>query len=379
VVSSSSLDALETSPDAPLCEEPSLSPTAFDTGCQRKYHKRDSWRRSKIVDSLHFVGGAEERRMATTIAGCGRFPIVALTEEGRVYVRTMMCHHRLCPTCGRHRAKQVAVAITEAIKRMNAPRFLTLTLKSEDRLLGDSLKYLADSFRRLRESRVWRDRVRGGIYAVEVTYNAKSGMWHAHLHCIFDGEFFPQKMLSDAWKEASRGSYIVDVRAVHDRATAAAYVAKYVGKPAQPEAWPTHKICEYATETKGRRLWHTFGTLHNARLSKPEGEEARDAGKALLGACRLVAAARRGSVPAERARNLIAKISWAAATAMEVHVETPETFFRSLDAEEVLEVASTCSLLNVTYDARDAAIVKRAHDRDARRLRTHNSPRLWSP
>jgi hypothetical protein len=290
----SSLDALETTSNSPQSEErEDLSPLQADNPAQRRLHARDLWRRAKIVECLHHAGGPAERRVATKVASCCRFPIVVATTGGKAAVRLMRCKHRLCPTCGRLRAHRVAEVITKAIQRMNAPRFITLTQIADESSWEARYASLASAFRTLRTHRAWRSRVTGGIYATETTFNQSTSRWHVHMHCVVDGDFFPQKLLSEEWAKASGGSKIVDIRAIHDREKAAAYIAKYVGKPSQPENWPAAKICEYALQSKGKRTWHTFGKLHNLKISDDLPDDGQKTEQVLCGTQRLMAEARK--------------------------------------------------------------------------------------
>lgn len=58
----------------------------------------------------------------------------------------------------------------------------------------------------------------------------RSGWPHAHL--LLRGPYLPQKWLSRQWQELA-GSPIVDIRALHSKAGAARYIAKYLTKNPQ--------------------------------------------------------------------------------------------------------------------------------------------------
>jgi hypothetical protein len=108
-------------------------------------------------------------------------------------------------------------------------RFITLTLKTSDAPLPAQLDRLYDSFHRLRRLSLWKKTVTGGILFVELTVT-KTGQWHPHLHILTSGKFLPQAALSNAWRNITGDSWIVDVRLIRNPAIAAGYVTKYAGK-----------------------------------------------------------------------------------------------------------------------------------------------------
>lgn len=154
---------------------------------------------------------------------------------------------------------------------MDSTRFLTLTIVSSDRPLREQLQDLRDSFARLRRHRLWRGRVVGGIYCVEVTWSVERRQWHPHLHAIIDGSYVPKSSLVDAWREASNGSYILDIAFVHSASRIASYVAKYVSKSDDASGVPDYMLGEWSLAVHGLRLVHAFGNLHGVKLvEKPE-------------------------------------------------------------------------------------------------------------
>jgi hypothetical protein len=239
---------------------------------------------------------------------------------------------------------------------MNAPRFITLTQIADESSWEARYASLASAFRTLRTHRAWRSRVTGGIYATETTFNQSTSRWHVHMHCVVDGDFFPQKLLSEEWAKASGGSKIVDIRAIHDREKAATYIAKYVGKPSQPENWPAAKICEYALQSKGKRTWHTFGKLHNLKISDDLPDDGQKTEQVLCGTQRLMAEARKGCGDSLRACMLLSKLGPSVAKSVGVQVEEAVSWYRPLDDAEHRFVIETCAVVyarHVEHDKRD--------------------------
>lgn len=181
---------------------------------------------------------------------------------------------------------------------MDSPRHLVLTAPSVTAPLADQLAELRAAFRRLRQSDAWKATQKGGVYAFEVTRNARTGLWHPHVHVIIDGRYWPHHEARDAWRAALAGgsiwghladddAVIVHLSAVHSRQAVARYIAKYITKPAEIADWPQAAILEYADALHGVRLLHTFGSLHGVKLAPADpnvnpGESSRLIGLAEL-------------------------------------------------------------------------------------------------
>lgn len=191
------------------------------------------------------------------------------------------------------------------VREMNAPRFLTLTLKSTGLPLQWELARMREAFKKLRRTSVWRECVDGGVYGVEVTRNSQTGAWHPHIHIIFDGRFCPQPMLKAAWLKATGDSDIVDIRKVPDRRNAACYIAKYVlkgntrgdsdGRGSSPiERWPYRAIVEFFKALHGIRLLQTFGSMHGRKFDSDDEEPVPNQTRELCPSLLLVRAADAG-------------------------------------------------------------------------------------
>jgi hypothetical protein len=150
---------------------------------------------------------------------------------------------------------------------------MTLTLKSSDAPLSQSLARLRSSFRKLRLARDYRALMTGGIYFVELTRNSKTHQWHPHLHILFEGRYIHQPNLKERWLQITGDSHIVDVRKIPNSGMAAAYMSKYAGKPlaasiiGQPDAFD-----EAIEALAGTKTFHVFGTWRDLGLSKPDAD-----------------------------------------------------------------------------------------------------------
>lgn len=201
---------------------------------------------------------------------CCSAPLLAFRQDGKPLLVLNHCRDRLCPRCQCDRARRAAGRIEACVKDMDSPRFVTLTLRHvRTESLAAMIDRLHTAFRVLRKNPRWKRRVRGGVWSVEVTL-ADDESWHAHLHLICDGEYYSQAELSLDWECASKGSRIVDIRAVHSRGSIARYISVYVAKAPGIADWKPEKIREWATAMHGRRLIHTFGIAHGVPVDGDE-------------------------------------------------------------------------------------------------------------
>lgn len=225
-------------------------------------HRFHQLARAKIIRALESSEEDAEKKRAGRLASCCSFPSVRVKPDGSPILCLSRCRDRLCPLCSSMRGREAAEKCRGQIIRMNAPRFLTLTIVSTDDPLGARIDRLMQCFKAFRKSDVWREKVKGGIYSLEVTWNAKEAKWHPHLHLIIDGEFWYQADIADEWERVTGDSRIVHIAKVNDAARVAKYLAGYINTPPDLHEWGDERIREYATAMHGRRLIHTFGNLH---------------------------------------------------------------------------------------------------------------------
>jgi hypothetical protein len=146
-------------------------------------------------------------------------------EVGAVVLRPVRCHSWACAYCGYTRASWLKRQVSEAAVEHELSRFMTLTLGTRQVSRADSEERLKLAWSRLRK-------VLHGVYpGLEYVWVMEYTKWgQAHLHLLVN-TYIPQRVLSRLWKEASGGSYIVDIRQPGVTAVAR-YIAKYVGKEA---------------------------------------------------------------------------------------------------------------------------------------------------
>jgi hypothetical protein len=274
---------LEITPDHLHFE--SFHPLWIQSRPQHRYHRSAWLARLRLIDALATSETERLKKIAVDMAGCCACPSLAEWSDGSIKASLPTCRKRCCPHCDKRRSRELALRVEFLIKEMNAPRFLTITLKSSNEPLKDQVKRMRASFAKLRRTKVWKRCVIGGIYGVEITRNPQTRAWHPHLHIVFDGLYAPQKELSDAWLKATGDSSIVDIRRISDRRNFARYITKYILKGDSSSKdraanknvfalWPYRAIREYVDALIGSRMIHTFGSLHNVKAEEEETEES---------------------------------------------------------------------------------------------------------
>lgn len=161
----------------------------------------------------------------------------------------------------------------EALRNASSVRFLTLTLAESKRSLGEQLDHLTSSFRRLRQSKLWKTCVKGGVATIEITRGEKGDHWHVHMHVLISGSYIAQQLLASQWELATNDSKIVHIRACHDREKGIKYAAKYAAKPGNTKDWNEETLCEFAQQVKGKRLVLAFGDCHASKIEKDDTRE----------------------------------------------------------------------------------------------------------
>jgi len=202
---------------------------------------------------------------------CGSLAYVVRekSEKERFRVVGNYCKSRWCVPCARAKSFVLRDSLFERMHNRQL-RFVTLTIKSHGQPLGAMVKHLYDSFAKLKRTDFWINKVAGGVAFLEVKRQASATRWHPHLHCIVEGKFLPQKVLSQLWRAITEDSHIVDVRLVKDQRSAANYVTKYCTKPMDNSVIKHEaSLIEAINTLAGKRMMITFGTWRGIPL-KPK-------------------------------------------------------------------------------------------------------------
>lgn len=226
------------------------------------------------------------------IEGCGRL-MVAFNARTREFAwAATSCKDAACPKCQKMKSRQYARAISEFLEaggdRRLRTRFITLSqLKDPGETVDAAMDRLMKSWNRLRNRKVWKRHVAGGVRTVEVTYRkagtvnkdgsvVKATGWHVHLHALveLDAERvrdyaptlergIPQVLyrIRDAWLEVSPRSsapaQVLDPEPLRGGGKAAWYVCKYISKGFD---LPEEVARAFFSRMAGRRFMDGFGT-----------------------------------------------------------------------------------------------------------------------
>lgn len=199
--------------------------------------------------------------------GHGAYVLRSIDNPNKHRLAGSTCHDRFCTPCATERSRTIATNIAAKLGG-NGCRFVTLTVREGADGLRPAIAHLYDSFRKLQRKAFWSSRVTGGAAFLEIKWNEPSQRWHPHLHCLTQGKFIPQQDLSRVWKQITRGSYIVDIRACKGATAITRYVTKYASKPLNTSyANDMDRLCEAIVALKSKRICITFGGWRSVLLT----------------------------------------------------------------------------------------------------------------
>lgn len=214
--------------------------------------------RERVIDGLR-AANVPAARLEKFLA-CGSNCLVEYSPSTERYrVRASYCHDRFCKPCMVSKAKKLKENLLEWTQGQRV-RFGTVTLEKTSQSLQDKTNHLLESFKKLRRQKFWKESVRAGIAIVEVTRGKKRDHWHVHLHFLIVGNWLDVDALREGWREASGGSFIVDIRSVQDHEVGVGYIAAYAGKGWDQTVLEDHDaLIECIVSMRGRRLCFPFG------------------------------------------------------------------------------------------------------------------------
>lgn len=188
---------------------------------------------------------------------------------GRVKILANSCHLRFCPICNKTRERLIQRNIVEWLDLKRYPKFLTLTLKSYDAPIADQIDRLYKSFQALRRRSLLKKKVSSGVWFFQITKNQKTGLWHPHLHCLLTGSYIPLREIRRQWYEITTDSNQVDIRLIHEPATAALEVARYASCSASIRKFDNWELQELDEALHRRRLCGVWGKARKLKMLSP--------------------------------------------------------------------------------------------------------------
>ncbi len=249
----------------------------------REAHFRHSgWARQRLAVAVQMHRTNPNGRAYYLFANCGAMAsLVRDSKTGEPAVRAHTCKHRMCSPCRRRVASIVRFNLAEQCKKVvqkhghHALRAVTLTLTHSNAPLREQITRLLKSFRTLRRRKRVRQFFKGGSYVLEIKVSSKDGRWHPHLHILTEGTFLRVEALSDEWKNVTKDSQVVWIKAVPDVEQAIAHDTKYITKATDNSVFAKDpKLAEFITATKGVRSVGTFGSWRGVQLKRAVPSEA---------------------------------------------------------------------------------------------------------
>jgi hypothetical protein len=231
---------------------------------KRKKH----FRRKNAIADIFLAAGYEN--LSIKLRDCQQTEVLACCTScgGRWWV-IEKCKQRVCPLCSFEESKKRGKYLLAMTAHMTHPKMLTLTLPHSDNPPKEQIKFLRESFAKLRRTKLFANVV-GGSYQIEV--KPKTSGFHIHIHVLMDSPYMPYQKIFSTWAGITgNDSPQVDIRAA-DSDAAKVYVCKYTSKTAD-FTHDTDSIVRWYEATKGQRLFATFGKWYNATLDElmPEG------------------------------------------------------------------------------------------------------------
>lgn len=273
----SALTLLETDETSSVCI-PRLAPGS-DLEAERELNlefRHSGWRNRRAATLGLFGRMNVDQKRVERFCNCGSLSWVlqSTTNPGTYRIACNRCRDRWCEPCAHDRRLIVARNLRE-FTREKTVRFLTLTIKSSDDALSVQIDRIIKCFARFRGLKAIRPCMTGGVYFLEISRNEKSGQWHPHIHCLFEGSYLPKPQAVTSWLQVTKDSYILDIRQVRNSGEVAGYIAKYAAKAISPHVW-THPeaFAEAIRCIESRRTFNCFGSWRGLELSKnPEPTE----------------------------------------------------------------------------------------------------------
>ncbi len=182
------------------------------------------------------------------------------------------CYYKICPKCGKIRVMDLFDKFIKVFKPRRIARsiydkglrFGTFTIKNKESL-EEAIEELYFYFKKLRNRKYWKNKVRGGVAGFHVT-RGKDGLWNAHFHAIIDSDYLDMKThkktgldskLVQEWKHCTGGDGVLDIRRVKSHEGALRYLLDYTANCAL-ELSDEDKVLFFKATFK-RRLFFSFG------------------------------------------------------------------------------------------------------------------------
>lgn len=212
-------------------------------------------------------------------------------------VKANFCKYRFCPMCQWRKARKVCREVLGRLRTIDeahngvALLFLTLTIKNEPLTeLNRTIKHLSQAFKRLQQSKQYKDAVYGSIRAIEfLGDNTEAGECHPHFHCLLvvnknyftSRDYINFEEWTNLWQRSLRVNYrpVINVQRVKSKGKMSAIVAaalevvKYSVTSSDLEKLSKEDFQELDKQTRNIRQYNYSGELKDA---EPTFDDAED-------------------------------------------------------------------------------------------------------
>lgn len=137
------------------------------------------YQREALADRLERENAGD---LASHLRNCGRGVALVCTDCGSKHHVETRCRKRWCPVCAPWVAKERLRRWKAAVDGLQWPLFVTLTMRNSDD--PESIRELRSAWAKFRRRKLIREKVAGGVAAVEVTNQGRG--FHPHLHAVVD-------------------------------------------------------------------------------------------------------------------------------------------------------------------------------------------------
>jgi hypothetical protein len=230
--------------------------------------RHSGWRerRDKTRDCMLLAGASCQTMNRFNNCGAAAWVMQDKNDPRRLRVQCERCRSRWCEACARERRTLIQMNLAKHLPKARL-RFITLTLRSTDADVETQIKRLYSSFRKLRQRKQLKARLKGGIAFFELTFTPERNQFHPHLHIIYQGDYIAKELLSAQWHQVTGDSFIVDIRELPRPDHAIGYVAKYASKAIGSSVWKdTPAFVQVIQALKGVRTLFTFGCWKGFKL-----------------------------------------------------------------------------------------------------------------
>lgn len=197
-------------------------------------------------------------------------------ESGKVRIAAKQCKLRWCYHCSEARQQFITHAISPWWNSAKMPKLLTVTVKHSDSPLHEQIDFLYKAFVKLRNRKLCKSAIRGGVWFFQITYNQKTEQWHPHIHALLDAEYMDHSFLKVAWSKITQGSTIVHIRAVHNPDATLSHNARYAARPSALLSIPEERWPDMYDAFNNRRICGSWGTAKEISLRPKKPDDSSD-------------------------------------------------------------------------------------------------------